>query len=122
MNEKQSEKSKRRLKFGDKILNTSAGENNPRKYSTFVSYVRITGRMNRGDWVQCTDKKGNFWNTAIDAIQKVEDPEANAGLLTECEKAFESIVDKEGYRYSYIHSTDKEIAEAMLKKLREREK
>lgn len=53
-------------------------------------------------------------------LSEVKENEKLRELLEECEKAFESIVDKEGYRYSYIHSTDKEIAEAMLKKLRER--
>lgn len=56
--------SKARVKtigFGDPITNICAGENNPHRHSYFVRY-------DKHFHVECTDKKGFFWNTSIEVI------------------------------------------------------
>lgn len=58
-------------KFGAAVLNVYAGDSNPTRLSTFVRIVRITGRVNRGLWYECTDKNGGFWLTAPDSIRVV---------------------------------------------------
>ena len=59
------------LSFGDPVTNICAGENNPRRHSFFVAY-KVNSRKNR--WgithrehsVNCTDKKGKFWDACVD--------------------------------------------------------
>lgn len=43
------------LKFGDKTTNICAGEENPHRHAYFVRGSR--------QYIECTDKKGNFWKT-----------------------------------------------------------
>ncbi len=50
----------RKPKFGDKMRNLVAGEDNPRRDAWFVKQKRVTGRMNPGLWYTMTDRKGNF--------------------------------------------------------------
>lgn len=49
-----------KLEFGDAITNICAGRDNPHRHSYFV--------QRKKDSVKCTDKKGRFWETAIDVI------------------------------------------------------
>jgi hypothetical protein len=48
------------LTFGDAITNICAGEKNQHRHAYFV--------RRRKDTVECTDKKGNFWETFNDVI------------------------------------------------------
>jgi hypothetical protein len=48
------------LVFGDAVTNICAGEKNPHRHSYFV--------RRKKDTVECTDKKGNFWETFNDVI------------------------------------------------------
>lgn len=48
-------------KFGDIVTNDWAGETNPHKQGIVVRIKRVTGRLNPGTWVECTDGKGAFW-------------------------------------------------------------
>lgn len=49
-------------KFGERFVNTMAGESNPRRVGMFVRVVRRTGRvMNPGTFWEMTDGKGDFW-------------------------------------------------------------
>lgn len=48
-------------KFGDIVINHSAGEGNPHKRSIVVRMGYTHGRLNRGRYVECTDGKGDFW-------------------------------------------------------------
>ena len=52
-----------RLRFGDRVTNTVAGDKNPHKHGIFVRYVVTKGRMNRGTWAECTDGDGIFWQS-----------------------------------------------------------
>ena len=57
------EASKKRMRliiFGDLVTNICAGDNNPNKFGYFIRC--------RNGLAQCTDKKGNFWNTDITVI------------------------------------------------------
>ncbi len=60
------------MKFGDPIVNTCAGEKNPRKYGYFVRRVYHSGRMNPGKYIECTDKKGNFWQIVAQYIEPAQ--------------------------------------------------
>jgi hypothetical protein len=62
------------IRFGDKVLNTSAGESNPKRISTFVRWV-YDGK-NRDKLAECTDGNGNFWRIYAKSIQKHEDGNA----------------------------------------------
>ena len=48
------------IAFADPITNVCAGNNNPTKRAFFVSASR--------EFVKCTNKKGKFWDTAIEVI------------------------------------------------------
>lgn len=48
-------------KFGERFVNTMAGESNPRRNCTFVRVVRRRGRLNPGTWWEMTDERGDFW-------------------------------------------------------------
>ena len=48
-------------KFGDIVVNHSAGDGNPLKRSVVVRTGRNDGRLNNGPWVECTDMRGSFW-------------------------------------------------------------
>lgn len=50
-----------KYKFGDIVINHSAGESNPHKRGIVVRTGVKTGRLNPGPWVECTDGKGEFW-------------------------------------------------------------
>jgi hypothetical protein len=66
--------------FGDPVTNICAGENNSTKRGYFVRRGR--------DYIECTDKKGKFWNV---------DPETVfLGHLTEeeCKTLWEPIWEK----------------------------
>lgn len=60
------------MKFGDEITNVCAGEENPRRHAYFCKKVTKTKSM-RGVphtefFIECTDKKGNFWKTDFEVI------------------------------------------------------
>ena len=55
---------KKRLKFGDVVLNHYAGPNNPNKAGVFVKL--------RGRDIECTDMKGNFWYPFLDSNSRLE--------------------------------------------------
>ena len=55
------------LSFGQHVRNNWASADNPERDGFFVRAVRITGRVNRGDYLEFTDKKNNFWKIANDA-------------------------------------------------------
>ena len=61
-----------KLKFGDKIETTYAGDDNPHKFAYFVEYKRRIGKVNPGVHIRATDKKGNFWETHKDVIIKCD--------------------------------------------------
>lgn len=48
------------LTFGDAVTNICAGGKNPHRHSYFV--------RRKKDTVECTDKKGSFWETFNDVI------------------------------------------------------
>lgn len=48
-------------KFGERFVNTMAGDANPRRNCTFVRIVRRRGRLNPGTWWEMTDERGAFW-------------------------------------------------------------
>ena len=75
--------------FGDPVTNVCAGENNPQKRGFFVELVKRTGQVNKGLWVRCTDKKGNFWVTGAEVIYP--------GFLDyeECKRLFQPVWDSQ---------------------------
>lgn len=50
-----------KYKFGDIVINHSAGDGNPHKRSIVVRVGHRSGRLNPGRYVECTDGKGDFW-------------------------------------------------------------
>lgn len=48
-------------RFGERFINTMAGEANPRRTATFVRAVRRRGKLNPGTWWEMTDERGAFW-------------------------------------------------------------
>jgi hypothetical protein len=60
------------LRFGDKVLNTAAGDNNPRRIGIFIRWVYRTGRLNPGKFAECTDGNGDIWRTWHERVQKCE--------------------------------------------------
>ena len=48
------------VKFGDPITNVCAGDTNPHRHSYFVRRKKNT--------IECTDKKGRFWETYSEVI------------------------------------------------------
>lgn len=63
-----------RFSFGDLVTNTVAGVRNPHKHSIFVRYVCRTGKMNPGEWAQCTDGKGEFWESNPQSLEMTTGP------------------------------------------------
>jgi len=59
--------------FGDKVINTAAGERNPLKHGFFVKVVRRKGRLNKGTWYECTDGRGRFWQVDPRSIELVRE-------------------------------------------------
>lgn len=63
------------MEFGNEITNVCAGDGNPRRHAYFCEHV-IKKSKNRfkteftENFVKCTDRKGNFWNTDIEVIFK----------------------------------------------------
>lgn len=53
----------RDFKFGDRVMNPHASEDNPHKYSFFVEMIFRSGPVNKGRWYRCTDGNGNFWDS-----------------------------------------------------------
>ena len=61
-------------KFGDKVVNTCAGDGNPHKFGIFVEVKRSKSKVNGGTWYRITDGKGHFWETypkVIEALKEV---------------------------------------------------
>jgi hypothetical protein len=48
-------------RFGDIVVNHSAGDGNPHKQGIVVRVRHRSGRLNPGRYVECTDGKGAFW-------------------------------------------------------------
>lgn len=48
-------------RFGERFINTMAGEENPHRYCAFVRVVQRRGRLNPGTWWEMTDERGDFW-------------------------------------------------------------
>lgn len=71
----ESRKRVSKMKFGDPVTNVCAGEGNPHRHAFFVEF-KIKSSKNR--WgithkeylAKCTDRKGTFWDTDIDAIYR----------------------------------------------------
>jgi hypothetical protein len=82
-------------KFGDNVTNTAAGDSNPRKHGLFVRVVRSTGKVNPGIWYECTDGKGDFWQTDSRSIVPTlpEQPETTMTITLQC---------RCGDRYPYL--------------------
>lgn len=57
-----------KFKFGDKVMNLSAGEANPYKRGIFVREFVRQGRLNPGRTYEMTDGKGDFWECKPDSI------------------------------------------------------
>jgi len=47
--------------FGDRVINTFAGAANPHREGVFVRSINRLGKLNHGEWYQCTNGKGDFW-------------------------------------------------------------
>ena len=47
--------------FGDRVINTFAGAANPHREGIFVRSIHRLGKLNPGEWYQCTNGKGDFW-------------------------------------------------------------
>lgn len=61
------------MEFGDPVTNICAGDNSPRRHAYFVNVkTKATknryGVVHRERWAKCTDKKGAFWDTGIEAV------------------------------------------------------
>jgi len=69
------------VKFGDKITNVCASENNPMLHSYYV-------RRSKND-IKCTDRKGNFWDVSKQVIFLGHLP------YNECEKLYKPIWKKQ---------------------------
>lgn len=61
-----------KIKPGDKITNVCAGKENQRRHAYFVKKVAktksICGVPHTEWFIECTDKKGNFWKTDFQVI------------------------------------------------------
>lgn len=54
-----------RYKFGDIVINHSAGDINPHKRGIVVRKGRMkAGKYSYVNWIECTDGKGDFWRYA----------------------------------------------------------
>lgn len=60
-------------KFGQRFINTMAGEKNPHRTATFVRVVRRHGKLNPGTWWEMTDERGDFWLGNPDTMSPVEE-------------------------------------------------
>lgn len=59
-------------RFGDRVLNTNAGEGNPLREAFFIRVVTTSGRLNKGTWYECTDGMGNVWQQSPGATKVLE--------------------------------------------------
>lgn len=71
-----------KYRFGDIVINHSAGEKNPHKRSVVVRVGHNSGRINNGKWVECTDMNGKFWkyggpDDGLEVIGSVLRPQAH---------------------------------------------
>lgn len=57
-------------KFGDRITNPYASDDNPRKTGFFVREYRQKGKLNPGWFYEITDGKGKFWSTSKKAFSE----------------------------------------------------
>lgn len=64
----EAKKRMRKLNFGDSITNICASEKNPDRLSYFVKYKNQHSRSLRYHLVECTDKKGGFWDAELVVI------------------------------------------------------
>ena len=78
-----------RLRFGDRVTNTVASDNNPQKHGTFVRYVVRRGQMNPGRWAECTDGDGTFWESNPANLV----PTPTEGEPERCQSDHEDLVD-----------------------------
>lgn len=54
------------LSFGDLVTNVCTDKTNPHHHCWFVQYKYF--RPLYGNFAQCTDRKGNFWETMPDVV------------------------------------------------------
>ena len=59
---------KRKVKFGDFVINHWASERNPTRIGVFVKFKKVGGNNS----IECTDMKGKFWTPALDYHAKLE--------------------------------------------------
>jgi hypothetical protein len=52
------------MKFGDRLMNVWAGEGNPHRFGYFVRRGNKASGINKGPWIELTDKKGDFWKSS----------------------------------------------------------
>lgn len=68
-----------KLKFGDRVMNPLAAENNPHKRGIFVEMVVIPrGRVNSGTFYRLTDGAGDFWRIPDHVEIVMEEPDGDA--------------------------------------------
>jgi hypothetical protein len=69
-----------KLEFGAPVTNVCAGDINPRKRGYFVRRCK--------DYIECTDKKGKFWNVDPEVVFPGHLPD------DECQRLFAPIWEK----------------------------
>ena len=62
-------------KYGDRVVNTCAGDRNPHKFGIFVEVRRYNRRVNGGTWYRLTDGKGDFWEVDPSVIEALNGKE-----------------------------------------------
>lgn len=78
-------KAQDKFKFGDKILNHWAGENNPRRIGIFIRYCRVQ----RKSAIECTDMNGDVWQHEAndEKLEKIGSILNTISLTEQIEKA-----------------------------------
>lgn len=59
-------------KFGDKMRNPWASEQNPTRDGYFVRKKHVTGNFNAGLWYEMTDGDGKFWECQGDTMMFID--------------------------------------------------
>ena len=61
------------MKFGERVVNIWASENNPHREGLFVRHVSRSGTINPGKHIEITDGHGEFWTVTAEAIKPVSE-------------------------------------------------
>ena len=112
--------------FGDRVINTFAGAANPHREGVFVRSIHRLGKLNPGEWYQCTNGKGDFWEIDLRSLEIVSRASADEDrirreTIEECAKLCEVQVQRpagyhgawEGYGASMGDKTGTECAIAI---------